>query len=178
MNQLHRLAIAAGFGLALLAPGVANAHTPTVVPGAPCSHVGDKGTHGNQVYRCEKRQGETCGYWRWQYDGSVPKSGRTAWPHPTCPCVSATPTASPTPSHSPTTAPSPSASTAASPIRSMAPSKSVGNAAPATAPTTAGAGELPVTGFNPWPLVLAGLALIGGGVLSLLAARRRNRTTV
>lgn len=174
MNLLHRIAVAAGFGLALLVPGVAHAHVPTVVPGAPCTAIGATGQHDGQTYGCEKHAGDVCGFWRWQYDGSVPKLGRTAWPHPTCPCASATPshtpTATPTPSHTPTPTASPSGTAVivTTPSPSTAPSKA-GSATP-----VADTGQLPVTGSPVIWIVVVGILLTVAGLALRAVRARRN----
>jgi hypothetical protein len=42
-------------------------------------------------------------------------------------------------------------------------------------PTAAGGGKLPFTGASSLPMLLAGLALVGLGAVSLLAGARRRR---
>lgn len=48
-------------------------------------------------------------------------------------------------------------------------------APPTTAPTTTGGGQLPFTGANSGPLLLAVIALVGGGFVILWASRLRGR---
>lgn len=169
----YKLAALAGFLLGAFLSTAAFAHDPQVTPGAACSTVGATGQHDGQTYRCERHKGETCPHFHWIYNPGVPKSGRTAWPVPSCPCASSTPTptgspttpASPTAPASPSTAP---ASTQASPTTALS--------APTVQVVTTG--SLPVTGS---PIV--GLLVLGGlslavGLLILAAARAwRRRTT-
>jgi hypothetical protein len=149
------------FGLTV-SGGVAYATSqgPRVVPGAPCETVGATGVKNGQFYRCEQRDGDPCPIWRWQYDASVPKSGRTSWsPGPCC--------ASPKPS------PSATPSTSSSPSTSSAPSGSSAAAGPTTASTTP---ILPITGLPIVGVALGALLLLGLGA-ALYAAGRRPRNS-
>jgi hypothetical protein len=162
MNRKTRflLSVAATGALLVGVPAVSYAALgERVVPGAPCETVGATGVKNGQFYRCEQREGDDCARWRWQYDASVPKSGRASWsPGPCC--------ASPKPS------PSATPSTSASPSASSAPSGSSAAASPTNVSTTP---ILPITGLNAWLLVFAGVDLVGaGGALLLLARRLRN----
>lgn len=178
-----RLKLAVLFGAiagALMFGGLAAAHTPTVVPGAPCVHIGAQGIHGSETYRCEQHAGESCPHFHWIYNPGVPKSGQTAWPLPTCPCTSATPTASPTvgptPSHTPAVAPSPTGTVAtATPTPTRTASSPTGTAATTTA---ASSGELPVTGPHSLALFGFGLLLAVAGVTLLLVGYLRRHRDV
>lgn len=174
LNLRTKLAILIGaIAGALLLIGPASAHTQPVVPGATCAHVGDLGTHDGQTYRCEKHLGEVCESWHWIYSGDVPKSGKTAWPHPLCPCESTTPTPTPAPSNTPTPTTSPSGSAA---VATTPPAGTT----PATLPTpVADTTTLPVTGSRVVGIVTFGLSLAVGGALLVAAGRtyRRRRTT-
>jgi hypothetical protein len=179
LNIAIFVGILAGAFLSLGLAGSASAsstddwsHAPAVIPGNPCGHVGDKGTHGGERYECTLKHGQDCPRWTWKFNPDTPKSGKTAWPHPSCPCVStsvtASPSASPTVTPSPTVAPSPSDTTTTQgplPIHS-------------TAVAVGPVGPLPVTGSPVVALGSLGGALLALGGLALYAARERARRTV
>ena len=81
----------------------------------------------------------------------------------------------------PTTAPPTSApSSTAPPSSTVAPTTSLEatttTAAAGAAPTTTGGGQLPFTGASSGPMLLAGIALVGGGSLFLLLTRSGRNT--
>lgn len=166
MTRIKLLLTATAFAALTLAPaGIAYATSPgRITPGAACETIGAEGLHKGQTYRCERRDGETCGHWRWQYSLEVPKGTRTAWPVGACQ-KKCSPSASASPSASPSTAPStPSLSGSASTTAT-------------TSPSTTAVAELPVTGSTPWglvALVLGGSAAIDFGAVLLILGRRRN----
>jgi LPXTG-motif cell wall-anchored protein len=76
-----------------------------------------------------------------------------------------------TPTHSPTSAPAPTTSAPVTPT--AAPTSRVSAPAPSTSPAALG-GTLPNTGANPFPIVWAGVGLVGvGTALAFLGRRRR-----
>jgi hypothetical protein len=79
-------------------------------------------------------------------------------------CAETSPTASTAP---PTTAPQPTVSPSTSP----APPTTDDSAVAAATSTTSGGGHLPFTGASSAPMLLAGIALVGGGALFLLLSR-------
>ena len=85
-------------------------------------------------------------------------------------CAETSPTASPTP---PTTAPPATTITqpAVAPSTSPAPPTTDDSAVAAATSTTSGGGQLPFTGASSGPMLLAGIALVGGGALFLLLSR-------
>jgi hypothetical protein len=85
-------------------------------------------------------------------------------------CAETSPTASPTP---PTTAPPATTITqpAVAPSTSPAPPATDDSAVAAATSTTSGGGQLPFTGASSGPMLLAGIALVGGGALFLLLSR-------
>jgi hypothetical protein len=85
-------------------------------------------------------------------------------------CAETSPTASPTP---PTTAPPTTTITqpAVAPSTSPAPPTTDDSAVAAATSTTSGGGQLPFTGASSGPMLLAGIALVGGGALFLLLSR-------
>jgi LPXTG-motif cell wall-anchored protein len=85
-------------------------------------------------------------------------------------CAETSPTASPTP---PTTAPPATTITqpAVAPSTSPAPPATDDSAVAAATSTTSGGGQLPSTGASSGPMLLAGIALVGGGALFLLLSR-------
>jgi LPXTG-motif cell wall-anchored protein len=85
-------------------------------------------------------------------------------------CAETSPTASPTP---PTTAPPATTITqpAVAPSTSPAPPTTDDSAVAAATSTTSGGGQLPSTGASSGPMLLAGIALVGGGALFLLLSR-------
>ena len=87
-------------------------------------------------------------------------------------CAETSPTASPTP---PTTAPPATTITqpAVAPSTSPAPPTTDDTAVGAATSTTSGGGQLPFTGASSGPMLLAGIALVGGGALFLLLSRIR-----
>ena len=87
------------------------------------------------------------------------------------PTTTAPPTTAPATPHPPTTVPD---STVA-PTTSVEETTTSGVAVGAATSTTAGGGQLPFTGAAPGPMLLAGIALVGGGALVLLAGRIRDR---
>jgi hypothetical protein len=172
------------FAALTLAPaGIAFATTPSrVVPGAACETIGAEGLHKGQTYRCERRDGETCGHWHWQYSPEVPKGTRTAWPVGACqkkcsPSASASPSTSASASPSVTPSASPSTSPSATPS-ATATATAFGSASTAAtpSPSTTAVAELPVTGSTPWglvALVVGGAAAIDFGAALLILGRRR-----
>jgi hypothetical protein len=87
-------------------------------------------------------------------------------------CAETSPTASPTP---PTPAPPATTITqpAVAPSTSPAPPTTDDSAVAAATSTTSGGGQLPFTGASSGPMLLAGIALVGGGALFLLLSRIR-----
>ena len=86
-------------------------------------------------------------------------------------CAETSPTASTAPPTTapPTTAPQPTVSPSTSP----APPTTDDSAVAAATSTTSGGGQLPFTGASSGPMLLAGIALVGGGALFLLLSRIR-----
>ena len=84
-------------------------------------------------------------------------------------CAETSPTASTAPPTTapPTTAPQPTVSPSTSP----APPTTDDSAVAAATSTTSGGGQLPFTGASSGPMLLAGIALVGGGALFLLLSR-------
>jgi LPXTG-motif cell wall-anchored protein len=58
---------------------------------------------------------------------------------------------------------------------STSPPSTDDSAVGAATSTTSGGGQLPFTGAGSGPMLLAGIALVGGGVLFLLLSRTRDR---
>jgi hypothetical protein len=92
---------------------------------------------------------------------------------------STTTTMAPTTTAPPTTA-APTTLAPTTTESSVAPSTSLetttsGAAVGAATSTTAGGGQLPFTGASSGPMLLAGIALVGGGALVLLVGRIRDR---
>jgi hypothetical protein len=85
----------------------------------------------------------------------------------TAPPSTAPPSTAPPTSAPPTTAPQPTVSPSTSP----APPTTDGSAVAAATSTTSGGGQLPFTGASSGPMLLAGIALVGGGALFLLLSR-------
>lgn len=168
MNLIRKAFVFAGILAALAIPGAAWAtstgdgwdHAQTVIPGSPCGHVGDRGTHGGERYECRLKYGQDCPRWAYVYDAHTPRSGKTAWPVPSCPCTSAS--TSPTPATTPTVTPTPSATPTASPLPVHS-----------TAVAAGGSGSLPVTGSPVIWLVGVGILLTLAG-LALRAVRARS----
>ena len=87
---------------------------------------------------------------------------------------------SPTTTMAPTTTAAPTTQAPTTTESSVAPSTSLETTTSAAAvgaatSTTAGAGQLPFTGASSGPMLLAGIALLGGGALVLLVGRIRDR---
>jgi hypothetical protein len=167
LNIAIFIGILAGAFLGLVADGTASAHTVPVIPGSTCAQIGELGTHGGQTYRCEKHLGEVCESWHWVYSGSVPRSGRTVWPHPSCPCVSAS--ATPTPAASTTPAALPSAT----PADTSSPQPVHSTAIAVVPAPSASTSPLPVTGSPVFGIGALGGALVATGGLILFAVRIR-----
>ncbi len=89
----------------------------------------------------------------------------------TAPPTTAPPTTAPATTAPPTTAPPTSATVA--PSSSLA-TTTTETAVGAATSTTSGGGQLPFTGASSGPMLLAGIALIGGGALFLLLSRSRD----
>jgi hypothetical protein len=96
-------------------------------------------------------------------------------------CAETSPTTSTAPPTTapPTTAPPTTAPPTSAPQPTVAPSTSPpttdDSAVGAGTSTTSGGGQLPFTGASSGPMLLAGIALVGGGVLFLLLSRTRGR---
>jgi CBS domain-containing protein len=88
----------------------------------------------------------------------------------TAPPTTAPPTTAPPTTAPPTTAPPTTAPPTTAPETSVSPSTS-----PEETTTTAAGGQLPFTGASSGPMLLAGIALVGGGALVLLVGRIRDR---
>ena len=88
----------------------------------------------------------------------------------TAPPTTAPPTTAPPTTAPPTTAPPTTAPPTTAPETSVSPSTS-----PEETTTTAAGGQLPFTGASSGPMLLAGIALVGGGTLVLLVGRIRDR---
>ncbi len=86
-------------------------------------------------------------------------------------CAKSTSTTAPPTTAPPTTAPPTSATVA--PSSSLATTTTETAVAAATS-TTTGGGQLPFTGASSGPMLLAGIALVGGGALFLLLGRSRD----
>jgi hypothetical protein len=88
-------------------------------------------------------------------------------------CAETSPTTSTAPPTTapPTTTPQPTVAPSSSPAPSTTDDGAVGGATS----TTSGGGQLPFTGASSGPMLLAGIALVGGGVLFLLLSRTRSR---
>lgn len=167
-NILACAVAAGGVGVALLLPAVANAGG-NVKPGAECAIIGAVGhSKAGEPYRCERRDGETCGHWRWA--GWTPGTPHTWSLRPAAPCPCS-------PSPSPSASPSTTASPAPSGSPSSSPTPQVSVTAVGTPTTTTGVpvgDQLPVTGGPLVPVLGAiGLGLLGFGALVLRIARRR-----
>jgi CBS domain-containing protein len=91
-------------------------------------------------------------------------------PPTTAPPTTAPPTTAPPTTAPPTTAPPTTAPPTTAPETSVSPSTS-----PEETTTTAAGGQLPFTGASSGPMLLAGIALLGGGALVLLVGRIRDR---
>jgi len=152
-------------------------HAQAVIPGDPCGHVGDKGVHwgpnGLDHYKCLQKWAASCPHWMWVYNPETPKSGKTAWPRPSCPCSSTSASPSSSTSASPTPIPAPTAS----PSLAVTPAPSNSTTAPAPVHSTAvaatGGGSLPVTGSPVVALGSLGGAFVAVGGLILFALRVR-----
>jgi hypothetical protein len=94
----------------------------------------------------------------------------TTAPPTTAPPTTAPPTTAPPTTAPPTTAPPTTAPPTTAPETSVSPSTS-----PEETTTTAAGGQLPFTGASSGPMLLAGIALVGGGALVLLVGRIRDR---
>jgi hypothetical protein len=107
-----------------------------------------------------------------QGSDKLPPADKCAETSPTT--STAPPTTAPPTTTPPTTAPPTSA-----PQPTVAPSTSLpstdDSAVGAATSTTSGGGQLPFTGAGSGPMLLAGIALVGGGVLFLLLSRTRDR---
>jgi CBS domain-containing protein len=88
----------------------------------------------------------------------------------TAPPTTAPPTTAPETTAPPTTAPE----TSVSPSTSLEETTTTAAAVGGATSTTAG-GQLPFTGASSGPMLLAGIALVGGGALVLLVGRIRDR---
>jgi hypothetical protein len=88
----------------------------------------------------------------------------------TAPPTTAPPTTAPETTAPPTTAPE----TSVSPSTSLEETTTTAAAVGGATSTTAG-GQLPFTGVSSGPMLLAGIALVGGGALVLLVGRIRDR---
>ena len=88
----------------------------------------------------------------------------------TAPPTTAPPTTTPETTAPPTTAPE----TSVSPSTSLEETTTTAAAVGGATSTTAG-GQLPFTGASSGPMLLAGIALVGGGALVLLVGRIRDR---
>jgi hypothetical protein len=89
----------------------------------------------------------------------------------TAPSTTAPPTTTPPTTAPPTSAPQPTVA----PSSSLAPSTTDDSAVGGATSTTSGGDQLPFTGASSGPMLLAGIALVGGGVLFLLLSRTRDR---
>jgi hypothetical protein len=87
----------------------------------------------------------------------------------TAPPTTAPPTTTPPTTAPPTSAPQPTVAP------STSPPSTDDSAVGAATSTTSGGGQLPFTGAGSGPMLLAGIALVGGGVLFLLLSRTRDR---
>jgi hypothetical protein len=87
----------------------------------------------------------------------------------TAPPTTAPPTTTPPTTAPPTSAPQPTVAP------STSPPSTDDSAVGAATSTTSGGGQLPFTGAGSGPRLLAGIALVGGGVLFLLLSRTRDR---
>ncbi len=176
MTRIRILAAAAlaVVGLALAVPAAAIAaggHGDQPRPGAACSTVGATTTidteAGEQVYRCEQRQGDPCPVWHWAYNAGVPKGQHRPHRCPVCPSASTSASASG----------SPSAPSSGSPSASR--SASAPASAPASPSTSASTPALAVTGSPAGSIAGVGLVLTaaGGGLVWLFRRRRAGAAT-
>jgi hypothetical protein len=104
------------------------------------------------------------------------KCAETAPTTSTAPPTTAPPTTTPPTTTPPTTAPPTSATQpTVAPSTSPAPPTTDDTVVGAVTSTTSGGGQLPFTGASSGPMLLAGIALVGGGALFLLLSRTRSR---
>jgi hypothetical protein len=90
-------------------------------------------------------------------------------------CEESTTTTAPTTTLPATTTTAPPTSATVAPSSSLATTTTEESAVGAATSTTSGGGQLPFTGASSGPMLLAGIALVGGGVLVLLVSRGRGR---
>jgi LPXTG-motif cell wall-anchored protein len=93
-------------------------------------------------------------------------------------CAKSTSTTAPPTTAPPTTAPpttAPPTSATVAPSSSLAATTTTESAVGAATSTTSGGGQLPFTGASSGPMLLIGIALVGGGALFLLLSRRRDQ---
>ncbi|HET6750927.1 MAG TPA: hypothetical protein VFL71_16895 [Actinomycetes bacterium] len=111
-------------------------------------------------------------------DVELPKDCKptpTTAPPTTAPPTTAPPTTAPPTTAPPTTAPATTVAPTTVPPTTEAPTTTEGEEVlPATSTTTSGP-QLPFTGANSGPLLLAAIALVGGGFAILWASRLRGR---
>ena len=94
--------------------------------------------------------------------------------HATTTTVAPTTTIAPTTTVTPTTAaPTTTTQPSVSPSSVLATTTTEDSAVGAATSTTGGGGQLPVTGASSGPMLLAGIARVGGGALVLLVSRAR-----
>ena len=98
---------------------------------------------------------------------STNEGGDTLPPADKCAETSPTTSTAPPTTAPPTTAPQPTVSPSTSP----APPTTDDSAVAAATSTTSGGGQLPFTGASSGPMLLAGIALVGGGALLHLLSR-------
>ena len=101
----------------------------------------------------------------------LPPADKCAETSPTT--STALPTTAPPTTAPPTTAPQPTVAPSTSPAPPTTDDSAVG----AATSTTSGGGQLPFTGASSGPMLLAGIALVGGGALFLLLSRIRGGHT-
>jgi hypothetical protein len=99
------------------------------------------------------------------------KCAETAPTTSTAPPTTAPPTTTPATTAPPTSATQPTVAPSTSPAPPTTDDTVVG----AVTSTTSGGGQLPFTGASSGPMLLAGIALVGGGALFLLLSRTRSR---
>jgi LPXTG-motif cell wall-anchored protein len=87
---------------------------------------------------------------------------------------STTTTEAPTTTAPPTTEATTTTQPSVAPSSVLAPTTTEESAVGAVTTTTPGGGQLPFTGASSGPMLLAGIALVGGGVLFLLVSRSRD----
>jgi hypothetical protein len=95
-------------------------------------------------------------------------------PPTTAPPTTAPPTTAPPTTAPPTTAPETTVAPTTTPTTEAPTTTEAGGVLPTTS-TTSGGAQLPFTGANSGPLLLAALVLVGGGSLILWASRLRGR---